>query len=139
MKRKLPTLCLILALGGLVRAQDSKSDPTGTWKQINPPSQTRETTFAFKLQGHTLTGTMLKSYGPIAITNGVVKGDDVSFQTLHEASYPKGKTVTETYTGKCSGDTISGNLAIEVDGTKFGTHAWEIKRETAESKDGASK
>ena len=55
MKRKLSTLCLILALGGVtVRAGDAKLDPTGTWKQTLPDTKTLETTFSFKLQGAAL-------------------------------------------------------------------------------------
>jgi len=139
MKRKLSTLCLILALGGMVHAQDAKSDPTGTWKQTNPASQTRETTFTFKLQGQALTGTVLKSSGPIAITNGVVKGDQVSFQTRHEASAPKGTIVTTTFSGTLSGDTITGTMGMKTDAIDFGTSPWQIKRETAKPKKGGAK
>ncbi|MGD0208214.1 MAG: hypothetical protein ABSC89_11460 [Verrucomicrobiota bacterium] len=136
MKRKLSTLCLILALGGLVRAQDAKPDPTGKWKQTNPPSQT---TFTFKLQGEALTGTVLKHNGPLAITNGMVKGDQVSFQTRHEASRPKGMIVTETCSGTFSGDTITGKIVIETNGNYFASTPWQVKRDTAEPKDGAAK
>ena len=139
MKRKLSTLFLILALGSVAWAGDTKLDPTGTWKQTQPASQTRATTFTFKLQGETLTGSILRRNGPIAITNGIVKGDQVSFQTRHEASYPKGTIVTETYSGTLSGDTITGKMAIKTPGTDFGSTPWQIKRETAKSKADASK
>ena len=139
MTRKLSTLCLILALGGLVRAQDAKLDPTGIWKQTKPASQTQETTFTFKLQGEALTGTILKHNGPIAITNGVVKGDQVSFQLRHEASSPKGTIVTTTFSGTLNGDTITGKMAIKTAAIDYGATPWQIKRETAKSKDAASK
>ena len=131
MKLKLSTLCLILALGGLLQAADSKLDPTGTWKQTQPASKTAETTLTFKLKGETLTGTITKPKGPISITNGVVKGDQVSFQTLHEASYPKGTIVTTTFSGTLSGDAITGNMTIKTKDTDFGSTSWQIKRVNA--------
>jgi hypothetical protein len=124
MKRKLSTLCIILALGGLGRAQDAKLDPTGTWKQTNPASQTQETTFTFKLQGKALTGTILKRDGSITIKNCVVKGDRVSFQTRHEASSPKGTIVTETFSGTLSGDTITGERSIKTAAIDYGVTPW---------------
>jgi len=124
MKRKLLTLGLILTLGGLLEAADTKLDLTGTWKQTQPASQTGETIFTFKLEGETLTGTILKRNGPNAITNGVVRGDQVSFQTRHEASSPKGTIVTTTFSGRFSGDTITGTLAIETKDTDFGSRPW---------------
>ena len=128
MKRKLSTLCLILALGGLVQAGDTKSDPTGTWKQTKPASQTQETIFTFKLQGEALTGTILKHNGSIAITNGVVKGDQVSFQTFREASSQKGTIVTTTFSGTLSGDTITGETVIRTAAIDYGATPWQIKR-----------
>jgi hypothetical protein len=139
MKRKLSTLCLILALGGLVHAEDTRLDLTGTWKQTKPASQTQETTFTFKLQGEALTGTILKHNGTIAITNGMVKGNQVSFQTRHEASSPKGTIVTETFSGTLNGDTITGKMAIKTAAIDYGATPWQIRRETAKSKDGAAK
>lgn len=138
MKLTLSTLCLVFALGGLVHAGDTKLDPTGIWKLTQPASQTQETTFTFKLQGEALTGTVLKHNGFIAITNGVVKGDQVSFQTLHEASSPKGTIVTETFSGTLNGDTITGNMAIKTAAIDYGSKPWQIKRETAKSKDGTA-
>jgi hypothetical protein len=142
MKRKLSSLCLILALGCLAQAQDKdgKPDPTGTWKwsHTNPDGRTVDTVFTLKLQGETLTGAILKRNGPMAITNGIVKGDQVSFQTRHEASFPKGTIVTETYSGTLSGDTITGKMVIETNGKNFGSTPWQVKRGTAKPKDGAA-
>ena len=74
----------------------------------------------------------------VAITNGVVKGDQVSFQTRHQASYPKGTIVTTTFTGTLNGDTITGTMAIKTDAADYGAKPWQIKRVTAKSKDAAS-
>ena len=131
MKSKLLILCLLFAFTSLIHAAEAKLDLTGTWKQTQPVSKTRETTFTFKLQDQALTGTVLKPNGPVAITNGVVKGDQVSFQTCHEASAPKGTIVTTTYTGKLSSDTNIGTRAGKTDAMDYGTKPWQIKRETA--------
>ena len=139
MQRKLTPLFLLLALSGLVHAQDAKSDPTGTWKQTNPASQTRETTFTFKLQGQSLTGAVQKNRSQFAITNGVVKGDQVSFQTRHEASAPKGTIVTTTFSGTLSGDTVTGTMGVKTEAMDYGTSPWQIRREIAKPKDGGTK
>jgi hypothetical protein len=132
MKSKLPILCLILALGGLVHAADLKPDPTGTWKWVapaNPDGQIPKITFTLKLQGEILTGTIARSSGTKTITNGVFKGDRVSFQVLSEGH--AGKSTT-TYTGTLSGDTIKGKLEIHVlANDRTLTSDWVVKRESA--------
>ncbi len=139
MKYQLFTLGLILALGGIVRAADAHLDPTGTWKQTQPASLNRVTTFTFKLQGERLTGTILNSSGSVAITNGAVKGDQVSFQTIHEASAPKGTIVTTTFTGTVSGDTITGKRSVKTASNDYGATPWQIKRDAANSGNPAQK
>jgi hypothetical protein len=132
MKRKLSTLCLLLALGGLAQAADTKPDPTGTWKWVapaNPDGQLPKTTFTLKLQGEVLSGTVTKSTGTKAITNGVFKADAVSFQVLSEGH--AGKSTT-TYRGKLTGDTIKGNLEIHIPARNQTLSSdWEVKREAA--------
>jgi hypothetical protein len=132
MKRKLTTLCLLLAFGCLAQAGDTKLDPTGTWKWVapaNPDGTIPKTTFTLKLQGETLTGTVTKSTGTKAITNGVVKGDAVSFQVVSEGH--AGKSTT-TYSGKLSGDTIKGKLEIHIHARNQTLSSdWEVKREAA--------
>jgi hypothetical protein len=132
MNRKLSTACLILALGGLAYAGDTKLDPTGTWTWSHTSSangRTSETVFILKLKGETLTGTRSTSAGAgLTITNGVFKGDQVSFQTRHEASHPKGMVITETFSGTLSGDTISGKEVFETNGCYFASVPWQITR-----------
>lgn len=106
---------------------------TGTWKWMapaNPDGQIPDITFALKLEGDTLTGTRTTSAGTATVlTNGVVKGDEISFETPHhETSFPKGKVTFTTYSGKLSGDTIKGTVAIYINGKIFNSREWEIKR-----------
>ncbi len=127
MKHKLATLCLILTLGCLAHAGDTKLDPTGTWKwttPANPDGQIPKTTFTLKLQGQMVTGTITKTTGTKTITNGLFKGDEVSFQVQSEGH--AGKTTT-TYRGKLSAEAIKGKLEIDVRG-KILSSDWEIKR-----------
>jgi hypothetical protein len=132
MKHKSFVLALILALGCLAHAEDKKLDPTGTWKwrPANPDGRTVEINFTLKLQGQALTGAVIKSTGTTAITNGVLKGNQVSFQTIREAKGGKGIT---TYTGTLNGDTIKGKVIINASGKELSAD-WEVKRETARPK-----
>jgi hypothetical protein len=126
----LTTALLVLAVTGLTtRAGEPAVNPTGTWKWTapqNPDGKTPNITFTLKLQGETLTGTVNKSTSTTTITNGVVKGDEVSFQTVREGI--SGKTTT-TYSGILSGDTIRGNIETDVDKAKVhAVSVWEAKR-----------
>jgi hypothetical protein len=132
MKRKFSTLCLLLVFGCLAQAGDAKLDPTGTWKWVapaNPDGTVPKTTFTLKLQGEALSGTVTKSNGTKAITNGVFKAEAVSFQVLTEGH--AGKSTT-TYSGKLSGDTIKGKLEIHIPARNQTLSSdWEVKREAA--------
>lgn len=130
MKRILSILCLLLALGCLAHAGEAKPDPTGTWQWVapaNPDGRIPKVTFVLKLQGETLTGTVTKNSGTKNITNGALKGDEVSFQVQSEGH--AGKSTT-TYTGKLTGDTIKGKFEIHILASdKKISSDWEVKRE----------
>ncbi len=101
---------------------------SGTWKwtaPTNPDGKTPNITFTLNLQGETVTGTVNMSTSTDAITNGVVKGDEVSFQTIREG---KAGQATITYSGKISGDTIKGTVETAVGDRKFGPKGWEADR-----------
>jgi hypothetical protein len=127
MKRKLSTLVLIFTLSGLTYAGDTKLDLTGTWKwtaPANPDGQIPITTFTLKLQGQTVTGTITKTASTNTISNGVLKGNEVSFQVVSEGH--SGKSTT-AYNGKLTGDTIKGKLEMHVR-DKILSSDWEIRR-----------
>lgn len=129
MKRKLSMLCLILALGGLTPAHAQGLDPTGTWKWnvANPDGQIPDITVTLKLKGETLAGKITRRTGTTSVTNGLFKGDQVSFQVIREGKL--GKTTT-TYRGKLDGDAIKGKVEIDAGGKNFSSD-WEIKRDSA--------
>ena len=120
---------LFLAITGLtISAAEPAANLTGTWKWVaptNPDGRVPAITFTLKLQGEALTGTVNKTAGAEAITNGIVKGDEVSFETIRQK---KGGLTTTTYKGKISDDKIKGTVETDVGGRKFGPQDWEADR-----------
>jgi len=125
----------ILAVGVLteVRAEDQKSDPTGTWSWTMKGRQgrpDRKITAKLKLDGDKVTGTISSPNRDGAstdseITDGKVKGDEVTFSTSREV---RGSKMTYKYSGKLSGDTIKGKMEFERNGEPV-NQEWEAKRE----------
>ena len=85
MIRESSILCLILALSGLVRAQNAKSDPTGTWQMTEGTNSTNKRTLKLKLEGGQLTGTLSRQAGykveHLPQEDAMLKGRDISFAT----------------------------------------------------------
>ena len=93
--------CLVLAAVSVAWA----SDLNGKWvAQVQGQNgQTRETTFNFKVEGSKLTGTVSGRQGDNPISDGTIKGDDVSFTVIANFN---GNQVKSLYKGKVSGDEI---------------------------------
>jgi len=72
--------------------------------------QTRETTFTFKAEGEKLTGSVTGRQGDVAITDGTIKGDEISFSQTFNA---QGNTIKLLYKGKISGDEIKLTRTVE--------------------------
>src|SRR5579863_9770185 len=80
------------------------TDITGQWTStFNTQIGEQHYTYTFKADGEKLTGTAKNDNGSTEITNGTIKGDDVSFT---ENFSMMGNAITITYTGKVSGDEI---------------------------------
>ncbi len=81
------------------------ADAAGKWTAQVPGrgGQMRETTFNFKVEGEKLTGTVSGMQGDNPITDGKVKGDDISFVVVMNFG---GNEVKMNYKGKVSGDEI---------------------------------
>jgi hypothetical protein len=121
------TACLALTFAFAANA----ADVTGTWKSsfTNQNGQVRESTFKLKAEGEKLTGTVSGRNNDTAIGEGKIKGDEVSFQVVREFN---GNTMTNKYSGKLSGDTITGKSESQRDGQPQ-SRDWVAKRE-AEAK-----
>jgi hypothetical protein len=150
--------CAAIALAITTPAQAAdakKADATGTWTwtqqggrggNANANATPRKSTLKLKAEGEKLTGTLSQpAFGrrgqggdaaatppaPVetAISNGKIKGDDVSFEVTRERG---GNSFTTKYSGKVAGDTLKGK--IEMPGRDGGdpiSRDWEAKREGA--------
>ena len=103
--KKLICLCavLMMALGTLT--VHAATNITGTWTaamQGQDGGAGMQLTFTFKQDGATLTGTLNGGQGdPIAITEGKVDGDKISFKIVFN-----GMTITHEGTINAAGDEI---------------------------------
>jgi hypothetical protein len=81
------------------------ADPTGKWVAQVPgrQGQTREVTITLKAEGEKLTGTVSGRQSDNPISDGQIKGDDVSFTVTQNF---QGNEVKVSYKGKISGDEI---------------------------------
>jgi hypothetical protein len=127
--------CAIFAFSAVaaVQAQEKKADPTGTWTwsaQGRQGGTPRQTTLKLKVEGDKLTGTVTtpgrQGAEPrsVAIENGKVKGDEISFTVTREFNNNR---MTQKYVGKVAGDTIKGKTEFERNG-EVQSRDWEAKR-----------
>jgi hypothetical protein len=95
----LGALAVALATGAFA------GDVSGKWTAQVPgrDGQTRETTFNLTAAGETVTGTVSGRNGDNPISEGVVKGDDISFAV--KVSFG-GNDMKLLYKGKLAGDEI---------------------------------
>jgi hypothetical protein len=133
-------LCALLLLGAvaLVRGQDQKTDPTGTWSWTVPGRNggpDRKMTLKLKLEGDKLTGTLISparrnQTNETEIKDAKIKDGEISFTVTREMG---GNTTVTKYTFKVSDDTIKGKTSIERNGKAGRERDWEAKREKTEA------
>jgi hypothetical protein len=100
------TRILLLGVATLLvlLASASAADVTGKWvAQVQGMQGTSETTFVFKVEGTTLTGTVTTTRGESTISEGKIKGDEISFVIVRKFGENEMKTL---WKGKVSGDEI---------------------------------
>jgi hypothetical protein len=107
MRNRVLVFSAIVMLACLTAA--NATDLSGKWKgdMKSPNRDNLETTFNFQVNGDKLTGTVANSYGEEQITEGVVKGDAISFVVL-----AGGGQFKITYKGKVVGDDLKFNVTI---------------------------
>ena len=129
--------CLALTLAFAAQAEDKKIDLNGSWKSsfTNQQGQARETIFKLKVEDGKLSGTVSGRNGETAIEEAKLAGDDVSFSVTREFN---GNKVVTKYSGKVSGDTITGKSESQRDGQPQ-SRDWVAKREVAAAKEPAKK
>lgn len=81
------------------------ADVSGKWVAQVPGrgGETREATFTFKVDGNQLTGSVSGRRGDVAISDGKIDGDDISFTQVMEFN---GNQMKLLYKGKVSGGEI---------------------------------
>ena len=131
--------CAALALGSFAQtfAADAKG-PNGTWTWSTPGrdgGEARTSTLKLKAEGEKLTG-KLSSPGrqggqarEVDITDGKIKGDEISFTVTRETQNGK---FSQKFVGKLAGDTIKGKIEVERDGNT-NSRDWEAKRHAEKS------
>jgi hypothetical protein len=101
--RKLATIGFLL---GLLTLTALAADVSGKWVAQVPGrgGQTHESTFTFKADGETLTGTVSGPNGDMEISDGKISGDEISFSQTMEFN---GNSMKMLYKGTISGDQIT--------------------------------
>lgn len=112
MKGKVFLICAIVLLA---LASAWAADVAGKWIAHVPGAQgsgDSEITLVFKVDGDKLTGTLNNSLmpGEIAINEGKISGDDISFSLVRKINENEMKVV---WKGKVSGDEIKFTRAIQ--------------------------
>jgi len=109
-----------LAVGMAVSAL--AADVAGAWTAtFNTQIGEQHYTYTFKVDGEKLTGTAKNDMGSSEITEGSIKGDDITF--VENLNF-NGDKIVITYTGKVSGDEIKFTRKVG----DFGTEELTAKR-----------
>ena len=111
---KLKILAMAVIVLGLALATAVAADVTGKWISERPGrgGETMTTTFNFKAEGSTLTGTVSSPMGgeDNPISDGKIEGDNISFVVKMEMM---GNSMTMKYKGTVAGDEIKMTMEFE--------------------------
>ena len=103
MRYRVVSLAAVVVLAAVTMALAANVDGKWVAQVAGQGGQTREVTFTFKAEGAKLTGTVSGRQGDTPISDGTIKGDDISFTQTLEV---QGNSIKLIYTGKVSGDEI---------------------------------
>jgi hypothetical protein len=104
------------------------TNAAGTWKWSfdGQNGDTIRTVLKVKQDGDKLTGSYTNQFGQAEITDGSLKDGAISFKVKRELN---GQPFILKYSGKLSGDKITGKCEFDVNGDSR-TLEWEAKRDT---------
>lgn len=125
--KRLVVVMSVLTLSLLAnRIAQAADDPSGTWKwEMTFGDQKREMSLTLKLEGDKLSGSMPGRNGQeTQIENASYKEGNISFTVTRARGDRK---ITMKYSGKLSGDTITGKIEFEREG-QAQSRDWEAKR-----------
>lgn len=125
MRQHLLRLAALVVIAMPLYAQDGQKpaaiDVTGKWEStVESPQGSLVSAATYKQEGETLTGTHVGQMGELVL-KGTVKGDQIAYTITVDAG---GQQLTITYSGKISGDTITGTA----DFGGMGSGNWTVKR-----------
>jgi len=105
------------------------TNAAGTWKWSfdGQNGDTIRTILKVKQDGDKLTGSYTNQFGQAEITDGSLKDGEISFKVKRELN---GQPFILKYSGKLSGDKITGKCEFDVNGDTRALE-WEAKRDTA--------
>jgi hypothetical protein len=121
-RRILLSLVAVTLAAGLAGA----GDVGGAWvaEFTTPSGQTRESTFAFEVDGEGLTGTVSGRRGDTPIEDGRIVGDEISFSVTRDFGRGEMKFL---YEGTVTGDEIEMTITIEDRDRTFEMTAKRVK------------
>lgn len=100
----------------------------GTWKWSLPGQNGNiDTILKLKQEGDKITGSYTNQFGAAEITDGSLKDGDITFKVKREFN---GQAFVIKYSGKLSGDKITGKCEFEMNGEARSLE-WDAKRDTA--------
>jgi len=91
--------------------------------------QNGDTLLKLKQDGEKLTGSYTNQFGKAEITDGSLKDGDITFKVKRELN---GQAFLIKYSGKLSGDKITGKCEFDFNGETRALE-WEAKRDTAKA------
>jgi hypothetical protein len=102
----------------------------GTWKwSLAGQNGDINTILKLKQNGEKLTGTYTNQFGTAEITDASLKDGDIAFKVKREFN---GQAFVIKYSGKLSGDKITGKCEFEVNGETRSLE-WDAKRDSAKA------
>jgi hypothetical protein len=104
------------------------TNAAGIWKW-SLAGQNGDTILKLKQDGEKLTGSYTNQFGKAEITDGSLKDGDIAFKVKRELN---GQAFLIKYSGKLSGDKITGKCEFDVNGQTRALE-WEAKRDTAKA------
>jgi hypothetical protein len=121
-----PAVALLVASTIAVTAFAADVSGTWTWTAKSKKGKETQNTLTLKAEGEKLTGELTRGARSAEISNGTIKGDQVSFEVTTERN---GNAQTTKYEGKVEGDTIKGTQTGSRKGGGVGrSREWEAKR-----------
>jgi hypothetical protein len=104
------------------------TNAAGTWKW-SLAGQSDNTILKLKHDGDKITGSYTNQFGKAEITDASLKDGEISFKVKREFN---GQPFVIKYSGKLSGDKITGKCEFDVNG-ETRTLEWDAKRDTAKA------